>query len=113
MNALWGWSQSCYSDFGPTLAAEKLRECHDVLVSVETLRRWMIDEELWVPGSQRARRVYQPRHRRSCIGELIQIDGCDHEWFEGPGTPMHASRVRGRCDESVEGASIRRLGVDF
>jgi len=74
--------QSRYSDFGPTLAAEKLRELHDVFVSVETLRRWMIAEGLWVPRSQRTRRVHQPRHRRSCVGELIQIDGCDHAWFE-------------------------------
>jgi len=71
-----------YADFGPTLAAEKLLEQHDLLVSVETLRRWMIEVEIWVPRSQRTRRVYQPRHRRSCVGELIQIDGCDHEWFE-------------------------------
>ncbi len=77
--------QSRYRDFGPTLASEKLRECHGVIVSVETLRRWMIDAKLWVPRSQRARRVHQPRHRRSCVGELIQIDGCDHAWFEDRG----------------------------
>jgi hypothetical protein len=77
-----GLVQSRYHDFGPTLAAEKLRELHDVIVSVETLRRWMIDAELWVPRRERFGRVYQPRHRRSCLGELIQIDGCDHEWFE-------------------------------
>ncbi|MFT5696441.1 MAG: hypothetical protein ACI9QQ_002421, partial [Myxococcota bacterium] len=77
-----GLVQSRYHDFGPTLAAEKLRELHDVTVSVETLRRWMIDEELWVPRRERVGRVYQPRHRRPCLGELIQIDGCDHEWFE-------------------------------
>jgi hypothetical protein len=69
---------SRYSDFGPTLADEKLRAVHGVAVSVETLRRWMIDAELWVPRSQR-QRVHQPRSRRSCVGELIQIDGCDHE----------------------------------
>ncbi len=74
--------QSRYADFGPTLAAEKLSEQHDLLVSVETLRRWMIEVELWVPRSRRTRSVHQPRHRRSCFGELIQIDGCDHEWFE-------------------------------
>ena len=72
---------SRYSDFGPTLAAEKLRAIHGVAVSVETLRRWMINAELWMPRSQR-QRVHQPRRRRSCLGELIQIDGCDHEWFE-------------------------------
>jgi len=74
--------QSRYADFGPTLAAEKLHEQHGVIVSVETLRRWMIEVEIWVPRSRRNRRVHQPRHRRSCFGELIQIDGCDHEWFE-------------------------------
>jgi hypothetical protein len=77
--------QSRYHDFGPTLAAEKLRELHDVVVSVETLRQWMIDAEIWVPHCQRARRVYQPRHRRACVGELVQIDGCDHDWFEDRG----------------------------
>ena len=61
--------QPHYGDFGPTLAAEKLAAVHGVAVPVETLRRWMI-EELWVPRAQR-RRVYQPRHRRSCVGELL------------------------------------------
>ncbi len=74
--------QSRYADFGPTLASEKLDEQHGVVVSVETLRRWMIEVEIWIPRSQRTRRVHQPRHRRSCKGSLIQIDGCDHEWFE-------------------------------
>ena len=64
------------------LAAEKLSEQRGLLVSTETRRRWMIEVELWVPRSRRMRRVHQPRHRRSCFGELIQIDGCDHERFE-------------------------------
>ena len=71
-----------YVDFGPTLAAEKLAERHGLGVSVETLRRWMVEAEIWVPRSRRDRRVHQPRHRRSCLGELIQIDGCEHAWFE-------------------------------
>jgi hypothetical protein len=70
--------RSRYPDFGPTLAAEKLREHHEVIVSVETLRKWMIDAEIWVTRRSRAGRVHQPRHRRACVGELIQIDGCDH-----------------------------------
>jgi hypothetical protein len=74
--------ESRYADFGPTLAAEKLDEQHGVVVLVETPRRWMIEVEIWVPRCERARRVHQPRHRRSCFGEWIQIDGCDHEWFE-------------------------------
>jgi hypothetical protein len=50
--------------------------------SVETLRHWMIDDGLWVPRAFREPRIQQPRRRRPCRGELIQIDGCDHEWFE-------------------------------
>ena len=74
-----------YTDFGPTLACEKLAEQHGVEISRETLRRWMIDAGLWVPRSRRVRRVHQPRHRRSALGELIQIDGSDHAWFENRG----------------------------
>jgi transposase len=74
-----------YADFGPTLACEKLTEQHGFDISRETLRRWMIDAGFWVPRSQRDRRAHQPRHRRSCLGELVQIDGCDHAWFEDRG----------------------------
>ena len=72
-----------YSDFGPTLAHEKLTERHGISVSLETLRQWMIADGLWVPHAKRRPRVYQPRHRRDCLGELIQIDGSHHDWFEG------------------------------
>lgn len=72
-----------YSDFGPTLAAEKLRERHDIRLSIETVRNWMTSDGLWVPHARRKSRVYQPRHRRDCLGELIQIDGSHHDWFEG------------------------------
>jgi hypothetical protein len=74
-----------YSDFGPTLAHEKLTECNGTKVSLETLRQWMIADGVWETRSQRRGRVHQPRQRRSCFGELIQIDGCDHDWFEGRG----------------------------
>jgi len=74
-----------YADFGPTLACEKLTEQHGIELSRETLRRWMIDAGFWIPRSQRQRRAHQPRHRRSCFGELVQIDGCDHAWFEDRG----------------------------
>ncbi len=72
-----------YSDFGPTLAREKLIERHDLKIGLETLRQWMIADGLWVPHFKRKPRVYQPRHRRDCYGELIQIDGSHHDWFEG------------------------------
>ena len=71
-----------YEGFGPTLAHEKLTEGHGVYLSVETLRHWMIADGLWVERARRAPRIQQPRRCRSCRGELIQIDGCNHEWFE-------------------------------
>ena len=74
--------RSRYEGFGPTLAHEKLTELHGLQLSVETLRHWMIDDGLWIPRARREPRIQQPRRRRPCRGELIQIDGCDHEWFE-------------------------------
>jgi transposase len=71
-----------YADFGPTLACEKLRECHGLTLSKETVRHLMSEAGLWVPRRQRPPKVYQPRSRRSCLGELIRIDGCEHRWFE-------------------------------
>jgi hypothetical protein len=75
-----------YRDFGPTLAAEALQERHEVQISRETLRKWMIEAGLW--ASRKQRRVFhQPRLRRERLGELIQIDGSDHRWFEDRGEP--------------------------
>lgn len=71
-----------YSYFGPTLAAEKLRERHNITVSVETLRKWMTADGLWVPYSRRRPRAHQPRYRRDCLGELVQIDGSPQDCIE-------------------------------
>lgn len=74
-----------YADFGPTLAHEKLVEKHGLTISAERVRQLMIAEGLWKP--KRAKRVatHQMRERRACVGELVQIDGSDHDWFEGRG----------------------------
>ena len=77
--------RSNYADFGPTFAAEKLHELHDLSVSRETLRAWMIEDGLWQTRKKRRGRVYQPRYRRECVGELIQVDGSEHWWFEERG----------------------------
>src|SRR5438067_1853305 len=74
-----------YPDFGPTFAHQKLTEEHGLAFSVETLRGWMTAAGLWVPRAQRARRSYPPRERRACLGELVQIDGSEHAWFEDRG----------------------------
>ncbi|QDW38871.1 ISNCY family transposase [Bradyrhizobium sp. KBS0727] len=74
-----------YPDFGPTLAAEKLAELHGIHLGRETLRQWMIAAGLWKDRRARLKAVHQPRYRRDCCGELIQIDGSEHWWFEGRG----------------------------
>jgi transposase len=73
-----------YRDFGPTLASQMLLERHGLSVSRETLRTWMREEGLWLSRKQR-RQLHQPRLRRDHFGELVQIDGSEHRWFEDRG----------------------------
>jgi hypothetical protein len=77
--------QAKYTDFGPTLAREKLLERHKFQLSRETLRNWMIQEGIWVSRKKKDKRVYQRRPRRSQFGALLQGDGSHHDWFEGRG----------------------------
>ena len=74
-----------YADFGPTLAAEKLAAHHGCTISRETLRGWMIADGLWTDRGHRLPSPHQPRRRRDCLGELVQIDGSEHAWFEDRG----------------------------
>ena len=72
-----------YADFGPTLAAEKLGELDGIEISRESARRLQMASGLWKPKRRKARRVFRLRERRPRFGELIQIDGSHHDWFEG------------------------------
>lgn len=70
--------------FGPTLAAEHLAEEDGIRIDHETLRRWMLGEGLW--KRKRKRKPYrQRRERKRHFGELVQLDGSFHDWFEGRG----------------------------
>lgn len=72
-----------YKGFGPTLAHEKLVEKEKLKLSDESVRKLMIEEELWKPRKAKKVVIHQLRERRACFGELIQIDGSPHDWFEG------------------------------
>lgn len=74
-----------YPDFGPTFALEKLKELHGITFSRETLRLAMITKGMWKPKKQRCVVVHQRRKRREREGELIQVDGSPHLWFEKRG----------------------------
>jgi hypothetical protein len=70
-----------YPDFGPTLAAEHLSR-EGLKVDHDTLRRWLLAKGWWSPRRRRQKHR-QWRERKACFGELVQMDGSDHDWFEG------------------------------
>lgn len=74
-----------YDDFGPTLAAEKMAERDGIEVHRETLRRWLTDSCDWLGKKRHPLKHRRRRLRRERLGELVQLDGSDHDWFEGRG----------------------------
>ena len=78
-------SRPVYRGFGPTLAAEYLARKHDIEVSRETVRQWMIGAKLWRARKQHIEKIHEWRPRRSRWGELVQWDTSDHDWLEGRG----------------------------
>lgn len=94
-----------YSDFGPTLAAEKLSELHGINRDPETIRQLMLKENLWT-----LRRASDKHHlwreRKAAEGEMLQFDGCDHDWFENRG---------GRCTllAAIDDATGKILQAEF
>ncbi len=71
-----------YSDFGPTLAKEKLQRLHGITLGVETIRQLMVTNRLWIPKMSKPVKIHPLRARRQCFGELILIDGSVEFWFE-------------------------------
>jgi hypothetical protein len=76
-----------YPDFGPTLACEKLEERHRIALSDESVRKLMVSAGIWKPRKHKERHR-KKRERRKCFGELVQMDGSHHDWFEGRGPRM-------------------------
>lgn len=96
-------SQEVYRGFGPTLASEYLADDHDIEVSRETLRQWMIEAKLWRPRRQKIDNIHQWRPRRSRFGELVQWDTSDHDWLEGRGERMQLIAM-------IDDATSKRFG---
>lgn len=72
-----------YYDFGPTFAAEKLREDHNIDHDPKTIRHIMIEEKLWSPKTTKSQETHRSwRERRSAFGEMEQFDGSYEYWFE-------------------------------
>jgi transposase len=82
-------SADLYKGFGPTLASEYLADKHDIEVSKETVRQWMIRAKLWRAKEQKVNAVHLWRPRRSRFGELVQWDTSEHDWLEGRGEKLY------------------------
>ena len=94
--------------FGPTLVAEHLWTDHGILVPRQTLRDWMREAGLW----SRVRRVipvtHERRERKAHFGELVQMDGSFHDWFEGRGARQgHRSCMMSLVDDATSITLLR------
>lgn len=90
-----------YEGFGPTLATEKFEEIEGITISKETLRRWLIASGDWKKSRKRIKHR-RWRERRTHRGAMVQIDGSQHDWFEGRGPKcvlMATGEVFGRFYE--------------
>jgi transposase len=94
-----------YHGFGPTLFAEKLAEVHGIWPSHDTTRRWLKEAGL-LETTRRGRRSRRRRERKACFGEMVQMDGSPHDWFEGRGPRCVLMTV-------IDDATGRRRGKFF
>jgi transposase len=95
-----------YSDFGPTLACEKLKQRHELILSKESVRQLMMKAGLWEGKRRRVAKVHPQRARREALGELVQIDGSPHAWFEDRGESCCLLVI-------VDDATSQLLGLRF
>jgi transposase len=82
-----------WHDFGPTFASEQLAKLHNIEVSDETLRGWMIEAGMWKSKKHARPEVHGWRPRRSGFGELVQWDTSEHDWLEGRGPVRYLVRM--------------------
>ena len=101
--------QAKYRDFGPTLACEYLAKDHQVEVSKETLRQWLIGAGRRRVKRRKAEEVHVWRPRRSCRGELVQWDTSEHDWLEGRGPRLYLVAM---IDDATSQAYARFVGHD-
>ena len=99
-----------YSDFGPTLATEKLSEDHNTELSIETVRNIMIENGLWMTKAMRKNGQHREwRERRNHYGEMQQFDGSHHDWFEGRGPKC---RLLASIDDATNTITKAKFATD-
>jgi hypothetical protein len=99
-----------YSDFGPTLAAEKLGELHDLVVSRETLRHWMRAIGVWATRKDRAPVPHQPRFRGRPSASWSRSTPASITGSRTAGL-LQPPGLRRRRHREAHGAALRAHGV--
>ena len=89
-------NQEDHRDFGPLLVHEYLAKEHTNFMSISSVRSIMIEHGLWTSRKMKTKKAYRLRQRKAQQGELIQLDGSEHDWFEGRG-PRCTLLVRAFC----------------
>jgi hypothetical protein len=95
--------------FGPTLASQHLSSDHSVGVPVSTLREWMMADGLWT-RSRRRKSAPKRRERRAHFGELVQLDGSFHDWYEGRGERAGQRSCMMNMIDDATGRTLVRFG---
>jgi hypothetical protein len=89
-----------------------LAKQHQIQVSKETVRKWMMAEGVWQSRGRKLREVHAWRPRRSHYGELVQWDTSDHDWLEGRGEPVpHLVRMIDDATSRSWGRFVPRDGT--
>lgn len=89
-----------YPDLGPKFTWEKLSENENVSFSKETVRRIMMENNLWSSKKKKAHHR-EWRERKECLGEMIQTDGSDHDWFEGRNKKIKRCTLLAHIDDAT------------
>jgi len=102
-----------WHDFKPTFASEQLAKRHQIEVSKETLRQWMMAEGMWRSKGRKVKTAHLWRPRRSHYGELVQWDTSDHDWLEGRGSEpvKHLVRMIDDATSRSWGRFVQRDGT--
>ena len=96
--------------FGPTLVAEHLWTDHGVLVPRQTLRDWMREAGLWSQMRRAKAPAHVRRERMAHFGELVQMDGSFHDWFEGRGPRQGQRSCMMSMVDDAKGTTLLRFG---
>lgn len=113
MRALKALEDPEWHDFGPTFACEQLAKRHQIQVSEETLRQWMIKAGIWKSRERKLGEVHCWRPRRSAFGDMVQWDTSDHDWLEGRGPVRYLVRLIDDATSWSWGRFVERDATPF